>query len=91
MIWDSSLESGGDITLSTISKVGRYVATCNPSKGRCYQFFAKDIIFAKLEFIQVTTTLTDPLYNIWEDYRVQRSDKCFFMTICTIMGAKSSD
>ena len=40
-IWDISPESGGDIVFSSSSKKGRFVATCNPSEGRWYQFFAK--------------------------------------------------
>ena len=40
VLWDASPESGADITLSSSSSKGRYVATCNPSEGRMYQRFA---------------------------------------------------
>ena len=38
VIWESSPESGSDISLST-GKRGRYFATCNPSEGRWFQQF----------------------------------------------------
>ena len=41
VLWDVSPESGGDIAFSASGKSGRMVATCNPSEGRWYQFFAK--------------------------------------------------
>ena len=41
VIWDASPESGADITLSSSSIKGRYVATLNPSEGRWYQYFAR--------------------------------------------------
>ena len=41
VLWDVSPESGGDIAFSASGKSGRMVATCNPSKGRLYHFFAK--------------------------------------------------
>ena len=34
VLWDVSPQSGADIVLSSSSSKGRYVATCNPSKGR---------------------------------------------------------
>jgi len=40
VLWNVSPEAGSDITLSTSSKKGRYVATCNPSEGPWYQMFA---------------------------------------------------
>ena len=41
-VWDTSPEAGGDISLSTSSKAGQYVATCNPAEGRWYQQFRWD-------------------------------------------------
>ena len=34
---EASLDSGGDITLSSSSKRGRCIATCNPMEGRWFQ------------------------------------------------------
>ena len=41
VVWEASPESGSDITLSSGSTLGRYVATCNPSEGRWFQHFIK--------------------------------------------------
>ena len=43
VIWDNSPEAKGDLALSSSGAKGRMVATCNPSEGRWYQFFAKGI------------------------------------------------
>ena len=40
VLWNVSPESGADIALSTSTKKGRYIATCNPSEGGWYQMFA---------------------------------------------------
>ena len=40
VLWDISPDSGGNITLSSSSAKGKYVATRNPSEGRMYQAFA---------------------------------------------------
>ena len=40
ILWDNSPDAGADITLASASIKGRFVATCNPSEGRWYQFFA---------------------------------------------------
>ena len=37
VLWETSPDSGGDITLSSSSKRGRFVATCNPTEGRWFQ------------------------------------------------------
>ena len=39
LLWEASPEAGSDITLSSGSLKGRYVATCAPSEGRWYQHF----------------------------------------------------
>ena len=39
--WDISPEAGADISLSSSSKGGLYMTTCNPAEGRWYQFFVK--------------------------------------------------
>jgi hypothetical protein len=43
VLWDASPSSGADITLSTSSAKGRFVATRCPSEGRWYQRFAMGI------------------------------------------------
>ena len=40
ILWDASPEVRSDISFSTSSTKGRYVPTCNTSKGRWYQRFA---------------------------------------------------
>ena len=37
LLWETFPESREDITLSSLSKRGRFVATCNPTEGRCFQ------------------------------------------------------
>ena len=37
VLWETSPDIGGDITLSFSSKRGRFVATCNPTEGRWFQ------------------------------------------------------
>lgn len=42
-LWESSPASGADITLSSGSVKGRYIATLCPSEGRWYQLFNKGV------------------------------------------------
>jgi len=41
VLWDISPEAGAGIALSSSTKSGHFVATCNPAEGRWYQFFAR--------------------------------------------------
>ena len=43
-------------------------------------------IFTKLELIQATTTLIDPMCDIWEEYGIQRSGRRCFVAHCTNQG-----
>ena len=43
-------------------------------------------IFTKLETIQATTSLIDPLCDVWADYGIQRSGRRFLTTHATNMG-----
>ena len=37
VLWESSPDSGSDISLSSGSRAGRFIATCNPTEGRWFQ------------------------------------------------------
>ena len=66
LIWDISLQPGGDIAFSTAKK-GRYIVTYNPSEGQWYQFFAiecaarmDDVIYQGRSYsIQIVLNLVD--------------------------------
>ena len=57
-----------------------------PDGGRAKASDFRHNIFTKLEIIQATTTLIDPDCDIWDEFGIQRSGRCFFTIHCTNMG-----
>ena len=57
-----------------------------PNGTRAKTVDYKENIFTKLEKIQRTTTLIDLACKICNDYRVQRSGRCWFTTECANQG-----
>ena len=100
VLWDASPESGADIVLSSSSKSGRFVATCAPSEGRWYQFFAKgicarmgDIVNQDRAYtIQILHKLLDMFekeYNDLEDAMPMNSIcACMFLLLTCLGGMR---
>ena len=82
VLWDASPESGSDIALSSSSKGGRFVATCNPAEGRWYQHFATgcaarmgDVVKQDRAFtIGVLHKLLESYEKEYQDYGLSMSD-----------------
>ena len=89
VLWEVSPESGGDITLSSASSKGRYIATCNPSEGRWYQQFAigccarmGDIVRQDRAYtIQVLLKLLDMYEREYQDLGIAMSME----SLCSVM------
>lgn len=78
VIWDASPASGGDITLSSGSVKGRYVATCAPAEGRWYQFFALGCCARMGDIVSQDRAYTiGVLLKLLEMYELEWQDKGF--------------
>ena len=72
IVWESSPQSGSDITLSSGSIAGRYVATLCPSKGRWYQRFESGINARMGDVVSQDRAFTiEVLHALLEMYEVE--------------------
>ena len=63
ILYEVSPDSGSDISFSTSSSKGRYIATCNPSEGRMYQMFASGCCFRMGDIVQQDRAYTLPVLH----------------------------
>src|SRR6056300_936088 len=93
VLYNVSPESGADIVLSTSSKKGRYVATCNPSEGSFYQMFAMgscarsgDVVKQDRAYtIEVLMALLDMYESEYQDGNMTLNSMCacmFLLVTC---------
>ena len=74
-LWDASPEAGGDIALTTSSKAGRYVATCNPAEGRWYQQFSTGCAARMGDVVRQDRAFTiGVLHKLLESYEREYQD-----------------
>ena len=75
VLWDASPESGADISLSSSSKAGRYVATCNPAEGRWYQHFSVGVAARMGDIVRQDRAYTiGVLHKLLEMYEKEYQD-----------------
>ena len=89
ILWDVSQQSGAGIVLSSSRKTGRYIATCNPSKGQFYQMFSSgcsarsgDIIKQDRAF---TLEVLNALLAMYETEYKELEDAMALNLICSCM------
>ena len=89
VIWDNSPEAGADITLSSSSAKGRYVATCNPSEGRWYQYFATGCCARMGDIVKQDKAYTiEVLHKLLSMYEMEYQDLGSDMSMnsmCSVM------
>ncbi len=89
VIWDSSPESGADITLSSSSVRGRFVATVSPSEGRWYQRFTKGCCARMGDIVQQDWAYSiEVLHRLLQMYEAEWSDLQYDMdhnSMCSVM------
>ena len=67
-------------------------AFARPNGSRAKASDYRDIIFSELEEIQNERhDLIDPQVDVWEDFGIQRSGRCFFDTAFRLRGVSKSD
>lgn len=99
-LWEASPESGADITLSSGSKGGRYVATTNPQEGRWFQRLTHgmcvrigDIVTQDRAYtIQIVHKLLSMYESEWHDLYLDMSLKsicsCMFLLVTCLGGMR---
>lgn len=100
VLWEASPESGGDITLSSASVKGRFMATCNPSEGRWYQHFASginarmgDIVRQDRAYtLEIIWKLLEMYEQEWEEYGyeipIPTISACMFLLVSSLGGMR---
>ena len=100
VVWDASPEAGADITLSTSSSKGRFVATCNPSEGRWFQYFSSgicarmgDVVDQDRAYsIQVLHKLLSMFEEEWDDLGpdmpIESISACMFLLLTCLGGMR---
>ena len=100
VLWEVSPESGSDITLSTGSNKGRYIATCNPSEGRWFQHFIKGCCARMGDIVHQDRAYTLPLlHKLLHMYELEYLDErapmsnesicsCMFLLVSCLGGMR---
>lgn len=100
VLWDISPDSGGDLTFSTSSSKGKYVATRNPAEGRMYQAFAMGCCARMGDVVQQDRAYTiSVLLKLVEMYEEEYSDlrenmpleslqSCMFLLLTCLGGMR---
>ena len=100
VLWDISPDSGGDLTFSTSSSKGKYVATRNPAEGRMYQAFAMGCCAQMGDVVQPDRAYTiSVLLKLVEMYEEEYSDlrenmpleslqSCMFLSLTCLGGMR---
>ncbi|KAL7466322.1 hypothetical protein ACHAXS_006627 [Conticribra weissflogii] len=87
VLWNSSPESGSDITFSAASVKGRYVATCNPAEGRWYSYFNAGILARMGDVVRQDRAFTlEVIHKLLEMYEIEWREQEYSMPL-EVIGA----